>query len=178
MRQISVSKEKYSELMNDVKILRSTVVEFAITIEQIISEILIDYIGTQSTKNILEKHLFSDVLDFDKKISLFNALNKNSLLPKVEDGYKVADKLLYIKMLRNYMAHCSIHNSVDFIDNYNRECIEFGSFTQRDEHVIIKVYLGKNIEDLKSKIYSAELYYETCKSVINHLLLIHKQLEE
>lgn len=177
MKEVSVDKAKYNKLMSDVRELRSTVVEYAITIEQIISEILIDYIGNDLTKNILEKHLFSDALDFDKKIMLFNALNKK-LLPKINDDYKVNDKLGYIKSLRNFMAHCNVHTPPNFIDNYDGEFIEFGSFTQREEHVIVKVYRSKNNEDMKTKIYSAELFYETCKSVIKHLLEIHDKLEQ
>jgi hypothetical protein len=176
MEEKLCNKAKYNQLLEDVRILRSTVIEYAITIEQIISEILIDYIGNNLTKNILEKHLFSDALNFDQKITLFNALNKD-LLPKVKSELKVGNKLLYIKKLRNFMAHCSIHAPNNFIDNYDGQLIEFGSFTQKEEHVIVKVYIGKIAEDEKLKTYNSELFYETCKSVIDHLLEIHKQIK-
>lgn len=177
MKEVSVDKAKYNKLMSDVRELRSTVVEFAITIEQIISEILIDYLGNDLTKKIIEKHLFSDALDFDKKIMLFNALNKK-LLPKINGDYKVGDKLGYIKSLRNFMAHCNVHTPPNFIDNYDGDYILFGSYTQREEHVVVTIYKNIIVEDMKTKIYSAELFYETCKSVIKHLLEIHDKLEQ
>ena len=175
VREVSVNKEKYNQLINDVKVLRSTVIEFSITIEGIISEILIDYLGNDSTKNILEKHLFSDALDFDKKISLFNALNKD-LLPKTKNDTRIGGKLLYIKKLRNFMAHSSIHAPPGFIDNYNGELIEFSSFTQKEENVIIKVYKNKIIEDENLKIYNSKLFYETCKLVTKQLSEIHNKI--
>ena len=175
MKEISVNKAKHKQLLEDVKNLRSTVVEFAITIESIISEILIDFLGNDSTKSIFEKHLFSDVLAFDKKISLFNALYKD-LLPKEESNINIPETLNYIKMLRNYMAHCSIHAPEGFIDNYEGEMIEFGSFTQKEEHVVIKVYKSEVVEDMKKKIYSSEMFYSKCKAVITELVALHKRI--
>ena len=175
MKEVSVTKIKYKQLLDDVRNLRSTVVEYAITIENIISEILIDFLGNDSTKSIFEKHLFSDVLAFDKKIMLFNALYKD-LLPKTETKINIPETLGYVKMLRNYMAHCSIHAPDVFIDNYTGEWIEFGSFTQKDEHVVVKVYKSKIDEDMKKRIYSSELFYEKCKIVIEELLSLHDRI--
>jgi hypothetical protein len=176
MIEIKVNKAKNEQLLNDVKELRYKVIEFAITIENIISEILIDFIGTEKTKNILEKHLFSDVITFEKKICLFNALNKKNLIPKTKKVNEISSSIGYIKNLRNFMAHCSIHAPDGFIDNYRGEFLEFTSFTQKDEQVIVKVYKKKVAENEKDKIYSSESFYEKCKLVIEGLVDIHNQI--
>lgn len=176
MKEVKVNKAKKEQLLNDVKELRFKVIEFAITIESIISEILIDFIGTEKTKNILEKHLFSDVITFEKKICLFNALNKKDLIPKTVKVNEISGSLDYIKNLRNFMAHCSIHAPDGFIDKYSGEFLEFTSFTQKDEQVIVKVYKGKVTENVKNKIYSSESFYEKCKLVVEGLVDIHNQI--
>lgn len=62
-----INSKNYLVMMERAKDFRFVSIDSAITIESMISSILIKFISTESTKETLEKHLFSDVLTFEKK---------------------------------------------------------------------------------------------------------------
>ena len=81
-----INAQNYLAMMERAKDFRFVAIDSAITIESLISTILTEFLGTVSTKETLQKHLFSDVLTFEKKIVLFSSLNKKRLFePTIED---------------------------------------------------------------------------------------------
>lgn len=155
-----ISSQNYLAMMEKAKDFRFVAIDSAITIESLISTILIEFLGTVSTKETLQKHLFSDVLTFEKKIVLFSSLNKKKLFePTIEDK-NLNNNLTYIKLLRNLMAHSVLHTDKDAINNFNQREMKFISFTE------------KNNKEIKVKFY--EMNDEPEKLIFSHNVLVKK----
>ena len=72
--------ENLTKLENAANDYRTRVISTAISVELMISQILINFFGfTKDVKDSVNTYLFSDTLTFEKKISLFNSLHKKNL---------------------------------------------------------------------------------------------------
>lgn len=158
--------ERHSELI------RSKAINGAVIIESMISEILINFIGTDQTREIISKNLFSDVLTFDQKIILFNSLNKKKLFkPSVENKTLNSD-LVYVKALRNYMAHSILFNDDNEVRRDNKKELFFVAFTQRENDKKIQVNLYSNEYNLEKNIFSYHFLIEVFNRATDELLEI------
>ena len=136
-----INSQNYLAMMEKAKDFRFTAIDSAITIESLISAILIEFLGTESTRETLEKHLFSDVLTFEKKIVLFSSLNKRKLFEPTIENKDLNNNLAYIKLLRNLMAHSALHTDKEVINNFNNREMKFISFTEKNnKEIIVKFY--------------------------------------
>lgn len=172
-----INSENYLILVERAKDFRFIAIDSAITIESMISAILIKFISTDSTKETLEKHLFSDVLTFEKKIILFSSFNKKKLFyPTIEDK-NLNSNLDYIKILRNLMAHSVLHTGENIINNFNKKEMKFISFTEKNNKEIIVKFYEPNDEPEKL-IFSHNVLIKKCNETFKSLSSILEWMEE
>lgn len=172
-----INSENYLVMMERAKDFRFVAIESAITIESMISSILIKFISTESTKETLEKHLFSDVLTFEKKIVLFSSLNKKKLFEPTIDDKNLNSNLAYIKVLRNLMAHSALHTDKNVINNFNQKEMKFISFTEKNNKEIIVKFYEMNDEPEKL-IFSHSVLVKKCNETFESLSSILAWMEE
>ncbi len=172
-----INNENYLEIMERAKNFRFIAIDTAITIESIISGILIKFLSTDSTKETLEKHLFSDVLTFEKKVVLFSSFNKKKLFKPTIYDKNLNNNLAYIKVLRNLMAHSVLHTDKNTINNFNKKEIKFISFTEKNNKEIIVKFYETNDEPEKL-IFSHNVLVKKCNDTLDSLFAILNWLEE
>ena len=146
--------ERHAELI------RSKAINGAVIVESIVSEILTNFIGTEETKQILSKNLFSDVLTFDQKINLFNSLNKAKVFEPIANNKTINSDLVYIKTFRNYMAHSMLLNGLEEVRREDKKELYFVAFTQREKNKRIQVNLYSKDSDLNKNIFSYNFLVE------------------
>ena len=100
-----------TELYNWGNRFRCQIIDSAVISETLISEILTELISTTKTRNPIKKHLFTNRLTFEIKIDLFNSLNKNKAFEPHMSDTSINKDLVYIRKLRNLMAHSRIDTS-------------------------------------------------------------------
>ena len=173
----NINNENYLEMVQRAKDFRFMAIDSAITIESIISTILIKFLSTDSTKETLEKHLFSDVLTFEKKVILFSSFNKKKLFEPTIYDKNLNNNLAYIKVLRNLMAHSALHTDRNVINNFNKKEIKFISFTEKNnKEIIVKFY--EMSDDPEKLIFSHNVLVKKCNDTIDSLFSILNWLEK
>lgn len=143
--------------------IRAIIIDLTITIESVISEILLDTLSTQKTRDSIERHLLSNVLTFDQRINLFNSFVNHGAFDPIKIDIRLSSNLSYIRKIRNLMAHSMLDTSIDFIDTFDGKSIRFKSFTSEGTKDTT-IRLGKGNDKVKSG-----LYFE--KSIIDKLYL-------
>uniref|UniRef100_UPI00404B2D89 hypothetical protein n=1 Tax=Flavobacterium sp. TaxID=239 RepID=UPI00404B2D89 len=138
-----LTKEDYSDYERMTYECRSRSIDAAISVENIISEILIRLFGTEKTKTSIEKYLFSDSLTFDAKIKLFNSLKKNNVFDELINDKFISDDLSYLQKVRNYMAHSSQLINSEILNSYNQKEVHFVSFTEKGTKEIVFYFFNK-----------------------------------
>jgi hypothetical protein len=172
-----INSQNYLAMMERAKDFRFMAIDSAITIESLISSILIEFLGTESTKETLQKHLFSDVLTFEKKIVLFSSLNKKKLFEPTIENKNLNNDLAYIKLLRNLMAHSALHTDKDQINNFNQREMKFISFTEKNNKEI-KVKFYEMTDEPEKLIFSHNVLAKKCNATFEALGLILKWVED
>mgnify|MGYP003624567982 CR=1 FL=1 len=147
-------KKNLAEIEKYAQMARLHSIEGAIIVERIISNILLNYLSNEKSKESLEKYLFYDTLSFDQKINLFNSLNKAGAFN--DDGYnkELNSDLVKIKNIRNFMAHSMLHTSFDILENFNGIEIKFKSYTSRNMISDITFRIYNNEDDVDNLIFS------------------------
>lgn len=172
-----INNENYLEMIERAKDFRFIAIDSAITIESIISAILIKFLSTNSTRETLEKHLFSDVLTFEKKVVLFSSFNKKKLFEPTINDKNLNNNLAYIKLLRNLMAHSELHTDKNAINNFNQKEMKFISFTEKNnKEIIVKFY--ETSDEPEKLIFSHNVLVKKCNDTFNSLFAILNWLEE
>lgn len=154
---------------------RFDVIDSAITIEAAISQILIDTLATEKTRKSIDKYLFSDTLTFDKKITLFNSFLKDKVFDQIELSKTLSGDLVYIKNLRNLMAHSILDTSVEFMDIYNNTHVKFKSYTDKGIKDIIVMFYDKT-DNAEQNIYSHHVLTQKINDSIDSLDRIQEGL--
>ena len=172
-----INNENYLEMRERAKDFRFIAIDSAITIESLISAILIKFLSTNNTRETLEKHLFSDVLTFEKKVVLFSSFNKKKLFEPTINDKELNNNLAYIKVLRNLMAHSELHTDKDVINNFNKKELKFISFTEKsNKEIIVKFY--EMSDEPEKLIFSHNVLIKKCNDTLNSLFAILNWLEE
>lgn len=143
--------------------IRAIIIDLTITIESVISEILLDTLSTKKTRGSIERHLLSNVLTFDQRINLFNSFVKHGAFDPIKIDNSLSSNISYIRKIRNLMAHSMLDTSIDFIDIFDGKSIRFKSFTSEGTKDTT-IRLGKGNDKVKSG-----LYFE--KSILDKLYL-------
>lgn len=137
----NIYKKNYISILEKANLFRFKAIESAIQIEAILSENLIDFLSNESTRESIEKHLFSDAVTFDRKLILFNSFNKRHLFKPTAENTTINNDLIYIQKLRNYMAHSVLNTTDEAIMSYNEKEISFISFTEKGKkEVTVQFY--------------------------------------
>ena len=163
--------EQHSELI------RSKAINGAVIMESMISEILTNFFGTNDTREIISKNLFSDVLTFDQKINLFNSLNKNNLFEPTAGSKTLNSDLVYVKMFRNYMAHSILFNDANEVRRNDKKELFYIAFTQREKNKKIQVNLYSKDYNLEKNIFSYNFLVEIVNRSTKELLDILEWLK-
>lgn len=171
-----INSQNYLAMIEKAKDFRFIAIDRAITIESIISAILIEFLSTDTTKETLEKHLFSDVLTFEKKIVLFSSFNKKKLFEPTIENKDLNNNLTYIKLLRNLMAHSLLHTDKNVINNFNHREMKFISHTEKNnKEIIVKFY--EKTDEPEKLIFSYNVLVRKCNETLNALSSILEWIE-
>lgn len=148
-----INSENYSKIIEIATEFRFRAIEASINLETFISEVLIEYLGDEDTKEILRKHLFSDATTFDRKVSIFCALHKKKLFSAIKEDSFIGEDLDVIKYLRNFMAHANLDTRKESINNFDNESVKFVSFKERGvREITLKLYSKE--DSMKDNLFS------------------------
>lgn len=155
---------------------RVEVLNIAVNAEFLISQILINFFGTrEEVKSSVRKYLFSDTLTFEKKINLFNSLHKKEVF--IDSTKEVRSDLMYLKKLRNYMAHSELaFNFKEYEKESDQNFLTFISFNERKGEEIIRVNLEGVEEDPDRNIFSRYILYKKQNNLRKKLGVIYNSL--
>ncbi|WP_163712669.1 hypothetical protein [Mangrovibacterium lignilyticum] len=148
--------EKLIKLETISSNIRSSIIDRTITIEAIISELLINLLSTEKTRQSIDKYLFSDTLTFDQKIKLFNSLRKANIFDFHGNGKDIGKNLDFIKNLRNTMAHSMLNSSDEFLEKTDLKTIEYVSFTDKGT-ITVRIIIESDVENQNDKEYGENL---------------------
>jgi hypothetical protein len=155
--------------------IRAIIIDITITIESVISEILLDTLSTQKTRDSIERHLLSNVLSFDQRITLFSSFVKHGAFDPITIDNNLSANLSYIRKIRNLMAHSMLDTSIDFIETFDGESICFKSFTaEGTKNTVIR--LGKGHDKVKSGLYFEQSILGKLYLTLDIVQMIYKGL--
>lgn len=172
----NINHDNFDLIERNVKEFRYVAIENAILIESMISTILTNFLGTNSTRKVLSKHLFSDAITFEKKVILFSALNNEKVFEPTIGDKELNRNLDYIKKLRNLMAHSQTDTSSETINKLNNNEQRFFSYTQKGEIEIVIKFNFDTSDDPKNNIYSYNVLIEKINKTTDALLRIINSL--
>ncbi len=167
-----LNSQNYLAIVEKAKEFRFRAIEAAVQFEMFISEILIDFLGTEDIKEILRKSLFSDATTFDRKVILFNAFFKKGLFPTIANDKFIPADLDYMKNLRNFMAHSSLKTTKEAINEHDGREIQFVSFKERgDKEITFRLYDMEDNPEERIFSYNAMTvrYNRTSNSLMNYV---------
>lgn len=159
--------KKLNELERISSNIRGLIIDRTISIEAAISQILIDLLSNDKTRDSIDKYLFSDTLTFDSKIKLFNSLFKAKAFTYEGDGRKIGESLDIIRNVRNLIAHSMLNTSIEFLEKTDLKTVEYFSYRERGVSVL-KIIIGGDDYDDKNLEYGENLVI----SMINYLIEI------
>jgi hypothetical protein len=136
---------------------RCQIIDSAVISETLISEILTELISTPKTRSPIKKHLFSNRLTFEIKIDLFNSLNKSKAFEPHMTDKSINKDLVYLRKIRNLMAHSRIDTADEAKTLFKQEKIRFFSITSDGLKPVIINFKG-NTDDHEKLIFSQEVF--------------------
>lgn len=166
-----MTPEQYIKLNKLEKLstnIRGLIIDRTISIEAAISEVLINLLSNEKTKNSIDKYLFSDTLTFDNKIKLFNSLFKANAFTFEGDGCKIGESLEIIRKVRNLMAHSILNTSLEFIEKTDFKIIEYLSYRDSGTSTI-KILMGVDKYNEKELEFGELLIIERINYLIDIL---------
>ncbi len=168
-----------SELYSWGNRFRSQIVDSAVTIEVLISEILTELLSNDKTRDPIQRYLFADKTTFELKIDFFNALNKNKVFQPIIKDTSINKDLNYLRSLRNLMAHSRIDTSNEAKELFRNEKIRFYSRTSKGIKEVIINFRGEK-DNPENLIFSQDVFVPTIEAIKTRLLplLAHFQTKE
>lgn len=150
----SYNEENIILIREDSEKIRGRILETAVTVEFLISKILVEYFADESKKGDFFRYIVSDKITFDTKKYILASLKKEGKIPADTFYKELIEDLEYIQIIRNLVAHTILFLEQNYVNSYSREKTVL-------VHTGIKNY-GKQIiinhedveEDLKNLIYS------------------------
>lgn len=153
--------------------IRALIIDRTITIESIISELLINLLSTDKTRHSIDKYLFSNALEFEKKIKLFNSLRKAEVFEFDGDDRDIGKNLDFIIKLRNIIAHSMLNTSEEFLAQTDFRNIVYVSFTDKGT-ITLKIVLNSNLDKDKANEYGENLIVSRINYLIDILITFRK----
>ncbi|GET25765.1 hypothetical protein [Prolixibacter sp. NT017] len=155
---------------------RYQIIDSAVTIELLISEILTELISNDKTRDPIQRYLFADKTTFELKIDFFNALNKNKAFEPCLKDTSINKDLIYLIKIRNLMAHSRIDTSDEARILFKEEQIRFYSRTHKGiKEVFIKI--RGNTDNHEKLIFSQEVFVPTIEKIKTRLLSLLAYLQ-
>jgi hypothetical protein len=174
----NIDSEKYISLIEKAKEYRFLAIEAAIDIETIISDILINFIGNEETKDVLGKYLFSDAITFERKVILFNSLNKKKLFQNINENKTLNGDIDYIKNLRNLMAHSKLDTQKETINTSNGIDVKFISFTEKNNKEITVKFNNEMSDEPEKLIFCYNVLIKKYNDTTDALISVQKWISE
>ncbi|MBU0487642.1 MAG: hypothetical protein KKA07_00065 [Bacteroidetes bacterium] len=154
---------------------RGKIISGTISIEAVLSEILIDLISTEQTRSCFAKHLFSDAITLETKVNLFCSLNKKKAFLMQNENCNLNNDLKYIQIIRNRIAHSLLDTSQEFINQFDNSFVKYKSFTTEGEYDLY-IYYTDVEENPGKRIYNAKEIFKKINRTLISLAEIQEKL--
>jgi hypothetical protein len=163
------NEEKINLIREDSEKIRGRILETTITVEFLISKILVEYFAEESKKNDFFRYIVSDKITFDTKKYILASLKKEGKIPADTFYKELIGDLEYIQIIRNLVAHTILYLDPNYVNSYSRKKTTLNYTGTKNYGKQIIIYHEDVEEDLKNLIYSFPKITNTINRIISGL---------